>query len=253
MEDYTHEISYWMIPLVIIMAIIYVFSPQIDFWWWNKYPVALDRSIITWLETYVPFYINLNKEDKSKFENRLSIFIHAKEFFVMGSVREEIPEDLKAILSFPAIVLTFHQPTFLFKDLDRIGIYKHAFPSPQHQFLHTVESHLEDGVLLYSLEHLLPGITRKSEFYPIGYHAMIDAFISIYKPAFSGKVYKGLDENQLANISQIPHQRVLDITGFKHLPLEIMTINYFFNYPQRFRTLSPELALELERYFKADY
>ena len=82
-------LSYWMIPPFICIAIIYIFHPQIDFWWHKRNPPPIDRSIIDWLETYSPYYKKLEVPVKIKFLKRLSIYLHGRDFFSERPKRRE--------------------------------------------------------------------------------------------------------------------------------------------------------------------
>jgi len=176
-QNYNMTASYALLPLVIIIVLIYIFAPQINFWWNQRNPPVLDNEIVDWFEQFSPFYKKLDTAGKKRYLDRISIFMEGKEFFSMGSEKNEMPDDFKAIIAEQAIKLTFHREDYMFNKYERIACYKHPFPSPQYKFLHTVETEHEDGVILYSLEHALPGITRKDEYYNIVLHGFIEAFI----------------------------------------------------------------------------
>lgn len=181
--DYTYQgISVWMIPLAIVVAIIYVMKPQIDFWWHSKNPTKLDQPIIDWLNKYSSFYQNLAEGDKNKFEDRLSIFVRSKSFEMMvGPEKQEMPEDLKAIIAHCAIQVSFGDENFLFEPFDHYILYQHPFPSPDHPYIHSYEINREDGVILWSLEQLIPGLLDQNE-YNIGIHGFVEAKNIDYLP-----------------------------------------------------------------------
>jgi hypothetical protein len=244
------NVSYWLIPPFIAIAIIYIFNPQIDFWWHKRNPPPIDKSIINWVEKYSSYYKLLLVPDKIKFLKRLSIYLHGKEFSAMGQKEESVPEDIKAVVGHLCIQITMGQEDFMLEDFDRIILYKHPFPTPLKKFLHSVETHNEDGVIILSLEQLINGIMNSS-YYNTGMHAYVEAFV--YKnqqkdyPEFDNDIW-----GKLEAISGMKMDRVNAILGFEQKDPLIVAINYFFCYPVNFNELEPKLYANLQSVFNQD-
>lgn len=238
--DYEYrKLSVYLIPLGITIAIIYVFNPQIDFFWKKRNPPRLDPPVLAWLDKYCGFYQNLDEHNKNTFRDRLAIFIAAKEYIAMGNKPESVPDDIQAIISQEAIKFSFDKEDYLFEHYDRIVIYKHPFPSPAKQFLHSMEVHHEDGVFLFSLEHLVPGILNK-EFYNICLHAFTEGFIeqnlNLNYPNLDDSIWQDLEK-----ISGMTMERVNNIIGYELKDPLPVAINYYFEYPEAFIAQRPEL------------
>lgn len=243
------DLSYWLIPPFIILALIWILSPQINWWWWKRNPPPIDKPIIKWMEQFSMFYNSLSSKSKSIFENRMSLFILSKEFGSMGEEKKELPEDLKGIIAHIAIQLTFGREDFLFDKFERIVVYKHPFPTPSKQYLHTVETETEDGTLIFSMEHLIPGMLRKGEIYNIGLHGFADAFIHENKHITFPDVDR-ISWEQLENISGFSLETILGTTGLEDVNKLTVLINHYVTFYDRLVQVLPDCAKQLNEIFR---
>jgi len=246
-----YDIVYWLLIPLIGVVILLIFSGQIDHWWNEKHPIPLtdqERKMIT---EFVPYYSTLSPSSKQTFEHRLSLYTGAREWKnVGGSELKDIPDDIKAVVASQAIMLTFHQEDYLLGDFDRIYTYKHPFPSPKFQFLHTVETDMEDGMILFSMEHLLVGITKPTQYYNIGMHGYAEAFLQQYPDL----QYPNIDQVQWSHIEQImgfSKEQILSVLGFEEADFMTMLIVCFFTYPANTKVVLHREYQQLEKVFSA--
>jgi hypothetical protein len=244
-ESSNEYLSYWLIPPVILLAIIYVLNPQIDFWWHKRQPPVLDEPILKWLHNYSAFYNALTKEARTSFENRLSLFIQAKEFLAQGSKQESVPEDLKAILSHQAIQISFGLKDFLLRKYTRFIVYKHPFPSPRQQYLHCVEVHHEDGAIIYSLEQLIPGILNPSIHFNIGLYAIADAWLNVHP--IDGLVIPDSFEEEIPNLVKFNLGKMKALTGEDFFNREAAFICLYFNKAEELQKLFPSATQKISQ------
>jgi len=135
--------------------------------------------------------------------------------------------------------------------MDRIYLYKHPFPTPRYQFLHTVETDIEDGVFIFSLEHLIPGMINSEAHYNIAMHGYAEA----YQRVFPKEDFSFLDEitwEQLKEVGYHSQDRILSTIGFNQTDIPTVAINHFFTHPSRFKNLLPAEYERLKRRFGAD-
>lgn len=241
------DVTIWLILPTILLAIVLIFYGHIDFWWHKRHPIPVDRKIIQWLERFFPFYQQLDREGRSKFEYRLSLYMEGREFKSIGSEVREVPEDIKGIISSLAVMLTMNQKDFLLGDYDRIYLYKHPFPTPHHQYLHSVEVNHEDGLILFALEYLLPGITREKEFYNIGIHAFAEAYIKVFQPQLPDP--KSISWEKIQQISHYRKEDVLSTTGMKDLNMQAVLITCYFTNPVKMKSGDDDLYHLIEKIF----
>lgn len=247
-ENDDTTLTYYLLIPVFILVVIYIMSPQINWWWWKRMPPELDPPIVKWLESYSPFYNQLSEDGKLNFRRRLKLFMLSKDFGSMGQEKNEMPEDIKGILAHNAIQLTFGREEFLFDNYERMVAYKHAFPSPQHKFLHTVETHREDGVIIYSMEHLIPGMLRRGEIYNIGMHGFADAFINDH-PKISFPTVDDVTWEQIEQVGGFTKEQIEQTTGFEPVDKLPILITYYTDFYPRLQLVLPEVAHRLNLIF----
>lgn len=240
--------AYYIFVPILILVVIYVMSPQINWWWWKRNPPKLDAPIVKWLESYSPFYNTLSTDSKENFRRRLKLFMLAKDFGSMSQEKSEMPEDLKGIIGHNAIQLTFGREEFLFDSYERMVAYKHAFPSPQHKFLHTVETHKDDGVIIYSMEHLIPGMLRKGEIYNIGMHGFAEAFVHDH-PKIAFPSVENVSWNEIEQIGGFTQDQLRQTTGFEEVEKLTVLITYYADFYPQLQMVLPEVAHRLNLIF----
>ena len=167
----------WMLPPIVLIAVIYVLSPQIDWYYYKKFTPGLDNIQKQILLTGCPFYIALSAEKKLVFEQRCFLMLLAIDF--QGQSEESLPEDFKLMAIIPAVMLTFDEEKFLFNGYEKIVIYPTAFPSPQYpNNFHHSESFSEDGVLLFSAQAIFQGYMNPINHYPVTAHEWSKIYIA---------------------------------------------------------------------------
>lgn len=163
-QDYQYAI--YIVPSVVCLAVIYALSPQIDWWWYQKHPPELDPRLRKLLSDHLPFYQQLPAEGKQRFRQRVALFMIANEFIPKGM--DSVPEDVKGFLAASAVQLTFGMENFLFDRFERIVVYPGPFPSPQYPRWHASELFEEDGVLLFSADHLMHAVRSPQKYFHLG-------------------------------------------------------------------------------------
>ena len=228
---YQSEYSIWIFVPVLLIVVLYIFHGVIDFWYLERNPIPLDKQMKDWFKTYSPFYNGLNDEEQSLFENRLSLYVNGREFKSVSTQElKEVPFDLCCIISSQAIKMSRGMSDYLIGDMDRIYVYKHPFPSPAFQFLHTVETHHEDGLIVLSTEQALPGIVNPKEHYNITMHAYAEAFTRLH-PEFEypNVSHHGWDDLEI--VLHISKDRILKTIGFESVDIVLCHIVAFFDFP----------------------
>jgi Mlc titration factor MtfA (ptsG expression regulator) len=240
----------WMVPPVLILAVIYALHPQIDWWWYKRNPPELDPPIRRMLERFIPFYRRLLPDQQLRFRQRVALYMFAKDFKPMAM--ESVPEDAKAVIAINAIQLTFGMEDYLMGDYENFVLYPHPFPSPQYpKHFHHSETFHEDRVLLYSLELLLPGTLQSQQYYNIGMHELAGVFMN----SFPARIVPDIREEHWAQIEQISgatRERITEHIGLPHVNVQQVAIVCFFNFPDKFNLLWPEMYEKLSTYFNVD-
>jgi len=243
------DIGWWLLgPLMIIVALI-ILHGDIDYWWLKKNPIPLGEREKDVIKEYIPFFESLDSVEKQKFEDRISLYIGAREWKNVGtSELKDIPDDIKALIASQVVILTFHDEDYLLGDFDRVYTYKHPFPSPRFQFLHTVETNIEDGMIIYSMEHALPGITKPDQYYNIVMHGYAEAF-SLLHPAKTYPSVESISWEDIQKICGFTKEQILGTLGFDTIDMLPLLINLFFTYPDQTRSILPDVYNKLSAVF----
>jgi len=242
--------SYLIFIPVILLVTLYVFHGPLDHWWLSKYPIPLDDELKKWLDQYFSPYKSLHGSLKNRFEQRLMLYLEGRLFESVGKERQDVPEDVKAMIAAHGIHMSLSFDDYLIGDMDRIYVYKHPFPSPAFPFLHTVETHAEDGVIILSLEQATNALLFPADYYNIVYHAYAEAIIATQKNI----EWPRLPEDSWFLISRITgwNKSVLQSqTGFKELPLLPVWISIFFSHRSQFQNSAPGIYPSFNEIFGA--
>ncbi len=166
----------WMLPPIIFLAAIYVLSPQIDWFYYKRFPSKLDNIQRQILVTGCPFYVSLNAEKKKIFEQRCFLMLMTIDF--QSQSEESLPEDFKLMAILPAVMLKFEEEDFIFHGYEKMIVYPKAFPSPQYpNNFHHSETYKEDGVLLFSAQAIFQGFIDPLNHYPVTAHEWSKIFM----------------------------------------------------------------------------
>lgn len=248
--EYQNAMIWILFPLVIATAVV-IFQGQIDFWWNERNPVPLDPPISDWLKKYDSYYSSLDPNQRQNYDNRLVMYMQGRAFVSVGREHHDVPNDIQAIIASNAVKMLISKKDYLLVDMDRIYLYKHPFPTPRHQFLHTVEIDIEDGVFIFSLEHLVPGMINPKEHYNIAMHGFAEAFQRV----FPKEDFTYLDQitwDQIEEVGYHSKDKILKTIGFNQTDITTVAINHFFTHPRRFNLMIPAAYERLIRQFGAD-
>jgi Mlc titration factor MtfA (ptsG expression regulator) len=249
-------LSMWGAAAFIILAALYVMSPQIDFWWFKRNPPPLTPVIERLINDNFSYYNKLNAELKARFRQRLTLYIMGNEFIrpvnkedssAMAD-RNRVPEDLKAAAAAHAIQVSFGREKYMTEKFEHIIIYPHPFPSPQYNYLHTSEIFEEDGVLLLTSDPMMIGFQTPQTFFSIGLYE----YARIYKMLNPSASYPNLVENtwwDLEQVSGMSKAAIEKVVGLEDLDLFGVAAHHFFTFPDRMLKLMPDLYTLLSNVF----
>jgi len=229
----------YMVPFVIYLIGIYFLQPAIDWWWYQKYPPDVEAPLRKIFETRIPYYQRLSDKNRQKFRTRVALYIEANDF--RAQVIEEIPEDVKGVVAANIVQLTFGQKDYLLNMFERIVIYPGIFPTIQYpDSFHASEIFAEDGVLLFAMDHLMPGTLHADQYFNIGLYE----YAKVFRLSRPDVVYPDLSENlwnDFEKISRFPRKKVEEFVGLENLDVWAVSVVFFFSFPEKFKTQLPNL------------
>lgn len=230
--------GYIIIP-VLLGAALFVFSPQINWWWYVKHPPDLTPGLRTMIERAPGLYQRLNAADQLKFRQRVSLFMMAQQFLPQGV--EKVSPDVEAAVAASAVTLTMGKKEFLFPKYENVVLYQHPFPSPQYpEHFHVSEVYDEDGVLLFSIQHLMLGMLQPIQYLHIGLYEYAKVFMRSYPFAR----YPQIEEAHwpmLERISGFSRPAVEEYLNVPDISLPALATVYYFTVPDAFSSEWPEV------------
>ncbi len=239
--------TYALFPLL-VLAVIYVLSPQIDWWWYSRHPPELKAPLRLLLNRHCGFYQGLSVEEKTRFRQRMALYLEGREFIAKGM--PSVPEDVRAVIALHAVWLTFHREDFLLEPFDRIVVYPHPFPSPQFpEHWHASELHEEDGVLLFSAGHAMKAFLQPARYYNLVLHEYARAFLARYARDLPLKEEEAVWE-RVEGLAGFGKEQIARWRGLPEVELPAVLLVHFLVFPQRFRRHFPEWHARLERLWR---
>jgi hypothetical protein len=170
----------------------------------------------------------------------------ATDFIVpSGDDEKKIPEDLKALISAHAVMVTWTKTRYIMDSFEKVVVYAKMFPSPLHPtHLHAAEHNDEDGVVLFSTERMLQALMEPD----IVFNAVAYEYATIFQ-----KHYKPEPVNLPENVWEIIEQigGIDKSTIEEHLGLpEPDATSILMSYALLFEKPFSEIAQELYQEIK---
>lgn len=248
LPDSYRWVSFFIIPFVILLVLTYIFSPQVDWWWFQKHPPELPGKMGNLLLQNFQFYQQLTADNKTRFRQRTAMYLEARAFFARrGEEEGDVPLDLKVMIAANAAMMTFGRKDFILKKFERIFIYLQAFPSPDYPYLHASELHEEDECFLFSGEHVMLSFRQPQRFYNVTLHEYVKAFKLTYPkfdyPVFDEKVW-----------SIVPKEPVIQYLGLPEEEVDLFEVgaSTFFTKPEKFKEVLPRDFEKLVQIFNVN-
>lgn len=226
---------------------VYVLAPQINWWYYERNPPKLDPALKKLLAQQVPFYRALNEEQKAKFEHRLFLFMEGKDFTPIKL--EKVGEDIKAAIAISGVMLTFNkEENWLIENYEKIIIYPHPFPSPQYEAWHITEHYKEDGVLMFTAQHVMHGFFQSKKYLNIALYEWANVYLE------DNNLPMGLrfSENSYADFEKITgwsEETIKNYVGLKNLNTAALAITFFFTHTDKMHLHLPKAFDKFQQAF----
>lgn len=238
----------FLVIATVILAVIYVLNPQINWWWWQRSPPPLHERAAQMLAESCGFYRQLSPEMKQRFRDRVALYILGNNFMRpvhpsavdADEMRAQVPEDLKVVTAAAAVQVTFGKPKFDTNKFEHIVLYPHPFPSPQFESMHTSELYEPDGVVMLDANTLMAGFNQPRQIFSIGLYEMARIF-KIVTPSVSSPIFDALTLATLEKVSGMTRAQISAVVGLTDLDDFAVASCHFFSVPERFQAALPDL------------
>lgn len=236
---YEGDYAIWLLVPVVLCAVSIVMAPQIDWWWISKYPPKTPIAIKKMFEAKSDYFRQTDISLKDFFLHRVEMFYKAFDWIPQGY--DTIPGDVQYVLCSYAAQLTMNKSKFMFKEWEKIVLYKHPFPSPQFpKALHNSEIFMEDKVMLYNIEAVMLGFLEPYTHFPVGLYEMSRAYCETFKLKLVN------DENDFntehaEKIIRTTMDWVTSGVGLNIIDMNGLAIVFYFLFPENMKIIRPEL------------
>lgn len=244
-----NKYTIYLFPVLLVLALIFVMSPQINWYFYQKNPPDLSRPLRKFFETRHPYYQQLPDVLKLRFRQRTALIMAATDFIPQGL--EKLTEDVKALASSNAALLTLNRTDYLFREFEHLVVYTHPFSTPAHpDQLHASELYEEgaNSTLIFSIQHLIKGTLQPAQYFNVGLYEYARA----YRICFPDVTFPQMEDDQwplLEKVGGVEKSALVSYINLEPLDVQAVAVAWFFTFPQRFKAILPEAYETLKQIF----
>lgn len=207
------------IPVVVLLAVCVTFKPQLDWWYYRKFPSDLEPPVVKHFAAALPdWYQRRSEAEKLAFRQNLFLVRMGLDFKPQGGEGDELPVDLAAILAVPLTRILEGTGKHTLEPFENVVVYKHAFPSPAYpKQWHNSELYAEDGVILLNLDRAVPGVLNPQAHFDIAMYEWLRAAKLVGLSHEAGATPGAEWRRMLASVSSHDERWVLDAIGLEEV------------------------------------
>ncbi len=227
-----------IIPGIVFLVLVFIFSPQINWLWWKKYTPDLTNNQKNWLNEHSPFYTGLNASDKAKYEKR--VFLFEKSVVLEAKGLESAPQDFLSAISSQQIMITMGLSNFLTEPFERFIVYRTHFHSPENMERHASEINFEDNVTILAGNQLLFSVKKPTEYFNIGIYELA----RILKKNQPQILFPSIAKDDIQNLNTVASYTIEQAENQCNQKLEDYTalaIHHFFTFNSEMNEMYPEM------------
>jgi hypothetical protein len=237
----------WLFILpAIAIAGAYTLSPQIRWWYWKRHPPDLPTELAPLLDRFA-LYRSLGLEGKRDFRRRAFLIRENMEF--TGMAVEKIPEDVRLMVAASAAVVTFYRKDFLIPGFENVIFYKHLFPTPVHERLHSSELYPEDGVVIYTLNYLIRSVIEPEKYLQLGIYEYTRALFYTLPGLPTVLEAHQLSYAEIEQLSGFSEEALKKFIGLDPLDRVAITVTLFHTHRETFARRFPDRFQRLNSTF----
>ena len=239
-----------IIPFIVGAVLVYILAPQINWWWYQRWPPDLNKDLTKLLEQFSGYYKRLSPLEKKRFRTRVALFRMSVEWMPKGFQDDLLPPDIETMLAAQAIQLTFGKENYLFPQFEKVIIYPFPFPTPEYPFPHNSELYEADGCLLFSAQQVAKAFIQPHLYYNVALHE----YVRVYMHAYPKESYPDTSNpeiwQKMEQISNLERANIESSIGLAGVDALAVLIHHYFTFPDRFNTILPEECHILNEIFQ---
>jgi Mlc titration factor MtfA (ptsG expression regulator) len=242
--------SIWIVPFLVIIAILFLSSPHINWWWWQRYPPDLEPHYTEFLEKNQKFYREMEEDQKKNFRTRVFLMRNGIDWTAVAFPEDNVPDDVKLAIATQASRLTLKKAPFLFDQFEKVVVYPRPFLSPEYPFNHSSELYSADGCLIFSADEAMHGFMQEGKTYNVVLHEYAKAFKinfpEVKLPTFLEDAATWEKLELVSKMSRKDIETTIGIAGVEAMPV---AIHHYFVFKKQFQSVFKEEFEALEAIF----
>lgn len=245
------DYAIWILPFVLLSAAVYIFSPQINWWWYSRHPKDLSAGLRAMMDRSGGLYSRLSAAEKLRFRQRVVLFTMGADWEPMGWPDEEIPPDVQTAIAAQAVSLTFGREQFLFDKFEKVIVYPAPFSTPEYPFDHASELFAADGCLLFSARQVMEAFMNPAAWYNVALHE----YARVFHLTYPDEPWPALTQEniweQLEAVSGMPRGHVESVIGLAGVDPLPVAVHHYFVFQKAFQEILPEETLIFDKIFSS--
>ena len=163
---------------------------------------------------------------------------------------DNIPADLQLMVAASAATVTYYRKEFLIPDFENVIFYKHLFPTPVHERLHSSELYAEDGAIIYTINYLLRSVVEPDKYLQLGIYEYTRALLYTEPTLRDRLLPHTLDYPDLQRITNFSEQALKEFIGLEELDQEALTVTVYYTHPESFAAKFPQAFAGVDEVFR---
>lgn len=244
---YHPQYAYALIGVAFAITALLLIEDHINLWWTKKHPPKIDPGLKSFMMSYIPFYRGLPIDLREEFERDLELLERRMDFF--AKTTEDLSDEIKALCCIYPTIFGFQKSSIdLSKKFKTVVLYLHPFLTPNiPDEVHVSELDTEDGVYIYTIDHLHLGF-KSRHFFNIALYEAAQAFLYVSNKTEEFKeVCPKLSD--LLKIGDYDSEELKIFCGILPDKTEAILIHHYFTYPELIQRHFPEAFKKLENEF----
>ena len=230
------------IGLIMAAAGVLMLERAINNWWLEKNPPTSDPALVNFLYNYIPYYRGLPPNLRKDYERLLEKIISKTEFYSRAG--SDLSDALKALCCIYPAVFSFQTQTQLIKKFNTVVFYGHPFLTPNFpDQVHVSEVDFEDGVYIYTIDHLQLGY-RGSAYFNTALYEAAKVWLSKYEGAETVREISP-SVAEVLEASDYGEKELSAYCGMLPDDSTALLIHHFFTFPEQIERLYPEAYKKL--------
>jgi hypothetical protein len=248
--EYGPKNAIWILPFLLGASFSYVFSPQLNWWWYSRRPPVLEPAVRDMIARVMPLYQRLDAAGRQRLLDRVALLRMATDWTTLRVTEESIPADVQTAIAAQAACVTWGKAHFLLEKFEKVVVSRHGFLTPAHPVTHYSELYdAEDTCLMFSADRVVEAFLNPQNHFNVALYEYARAYDIVYPserlPLPDADLAQAL-WLQLEAVSGWPKTHVEAAIGLSEPDVRAVLIHHYWVCHEAFRAALPDVARALD-------